>query len=145
MIKNLLIRLGLVVLFCALILSLPRLGALLTKRTSGQAEDRTPARLTSKAVYDQLKTVKDLELGVNLVDLGLIKEVRIEGDKVAITMLLTSPLCPYADILIYQIKQQVKKIGAVADVDVTIDLDTVWHPEMISKEGNERLKELYAD
>src|SRR5262245_54268783 len=60
---------------------------------------RLPDEMTEEGVRDALRDVIDPELGVNIVDLGLVYRILIEGDAVHITMTMTSPACPLRDYL----------------------------------------------
>lgn len=79
---------------------------------------------TNEQVWDALKTVYDPEIGINVVDLGLIYDVEIEGEKIHITHTLTSPACPLGPVINEQITQTV---GALPEVK-NIKIDVVWSP-----------------
>jgi len=76
-------------------------------------------------VITALRDVYDPELGINVVDLGLIKEVRIDNSDVTIDMIFTIPGCPLRDYMMSQIKETVESIEGVKSVTVNI-LDDVW-------------------
>ena len=62
-------------------------------------------RATELAILDALRTVVDPEIGMNVVELALIKQVILGKDQTEIKMILTTPFCPYAGALIQQIKE----------------------------------------
>ena len=87
-------------------------------------------------IREGLKEVIDPELGVNIVDLGLIYEIKTsDGDNnVEIKMTLTFPGCPAGPYIIAQVNQVVEDLEGVEDVDVEIVWDPAWSPEMMSEE-----------
>jgi len=78
------------------------------------------------AVINALRDVYDPELGINVVDLGLIKDVKIDNDEVTIDMIFTIPGCPLRDFMISQIKDTVESIEGVKSATINI-LDDVWN------------------
>ena len=86
-------------------------------------------------IREGLKEVIDPELGVNIVDLGLIYEIETADDSnVQIKMTLTFPGCPAGPYIIAQVHQVVEDLEGVEDVDVEIVWDPAWSPEMMSEE-----------
>ena len=85
---------------------------------------------TSDAVRKAIRAVKDPELNLNIVDIGLIYDVAVadEGD-VRVTMTLTSPGCPSGTEIIEQVKQVVGDMEGVRSVDVELVWDPYWTPE----------------
>lgn len=93
--------------------------------------------VTQDAVFEKLKNVIDPELFVNVVDLGLIYEIKVNEPREAdgqsksdvhIDMTMTSPACPAGPQLIGGAKQQVGALEGVGDVEVKIVLDPPGHP-----------------
>jgi len=87
-------------------------------------------------VIEVLKTIYDPEIPVNIYDLGLVYEVKIESSgRVAIVMTLTSPNCPVAEILPQKVQSMVGEVPGVTDVQVNLTWDPPWTtqklPEMI--------------
>lgn len=83
--------------------------------------------LTRDQVLDRLREVVDPEIGVSLVDLGLIRQVQVEDDHVHVEMLLTIPGCPLARYLVAQVENKVKAVAEGRRVDVQL-LDEPWDP-----------------
>jgi FeS assembly SUF system protein len=84
-------------------------------------------------IVDALKTVYDPEIPVNVYDLGLIYEVRVENnDTVYITMTLTNPNCPVADILPNDVKQAVEFIDEIKKVELKLVFEPEWNKDMMS-------------
>lgn len=96
--------------------------------------------MTEKEVWDALKKAIDFELGVDVVNLGLIYEVKvIDGKKVYIKMTLTTPTCPLANAIVADVYQKAKAIPGVEDVDIDITFDPPWSPDMMSPEARKLL------
>jgi metal-sulfur cluster biosynthetic enzyme len=94
--------------------------------------------VTKKEVLNVLEEVLDPELGISVVDLGLIYDVKVDKNKVKIKMTLTSPLCPLSNFLVENIKEKVKSLD-IKDVDVEIVFDPPWTPEKMSKRAKKIL------
>lgn len=90
-------------------------------------------------VWERLKKINDPELGVSLVGLGLIYDVRAEDGEVEIDMTLTRVGCPMADQIVKEIKEETMKIGGVKSVLVEIVWDPPWSVEMMSEEVRSEL------
>ncbi|MBN3034882.1 MAG: SUF system Fe-S cluster assembly protein [Bacteroidales bacterium] len=85
-------------------------------------------------VIDTLRTVFDPEIPVNIYDLGLVYDVRIDDDfKVYILMTLTSPNCPVAESLPAEVHEKVSKLEGVAGVSVDITFEPPWDQTMMSE------------
>lgn len=87
-----------------------------------------------------LATIKDPEIDFTIVELGLIRRVEIEDDKVLITMIFTSPFCPLADLIVSQIKQKIGSVNGVREVGVVIDRTVIWDWSMMTEEGKKKLQ-----
>jgi metal-sulfur cluster biosynthetic enzyme len=87
------------------------------------------------AVYAQLKQVFDPEIPVNIVDLGLIYDVKLEGDVCTVTMTLTSQGCPEAKTIPDVVKRRVGSIQGVSQTQVNVVWEPAWSPHRISAEG----------
>lgn len=79
-------------------------------------------------VIEALKQVYDPELFLDVWFMGLIYEIAIDSDRVAIKMTLTSPLCPAGPSLVEEIKEKVLNLEGVSSVDVSIVFDPPWEP-----------------
>lgn len=97
--------------------------------------------LTVELVRRLLRTVIDPELGVNIVDLGLVYEVAIDEDagKVAIEMTLTTPGCPLSGFLDDQIRGCLAQLPQVREVSIELVWEPAWYPEMMSEAARETL------
>jgi metal-sulfur cluster biosynthetic enzyme len=93
--------------------------------TAGAAVD-PQARAIELAILDGLRTVVDPEIGMNVVELALIKQIILGNDQTEIKMILTTPFCPYAGSMIQQVKEATEEV-VEHDVKVTL-LAERWDP-----------------
>lgn len=85
-------------------------------------------------VRENLRTVNDPELEVNIVDLGLIYGIEIDDSKVTVKMTLTSPACPLGGVIQAQAHQAVQKLPWVKDVKVELVWSPKWDPKTMASE-----------
>lgn len=99
--------------------------------------------IAEEKIRESLKDVIDPELFVNIVDLGLIYDIRQqeepEGTDVEIDMTMTSPACPAGPQLIAQSKMVVKQLPGVSDCEVRIVMDPPWTPDKMTEEARDSL------
>ncbi len=87
-------------------------------------------------IVNILKNVYDPEIPVNIYDLGLIYDIETDDqNRVKITMTLTAPNCPVADILPVEIKEKVGDIPGVSEVEINLVFDPPWDQSMMSEEA----------
>ncbi len=87
---------------------------------------------TIETIRKALRSVRDPELNLNVVDLGLIYDVVLEDEaNVRIIMTLTSPGCPAGDEITRDVRDTVQNLDGVASVDVEIVWEPYWTPERI--------------
>ena len=86
-------------------------------------------------MLDVLKQVIDPELHMNIVDLGLVYDVRQDQDVIEVNMTLTSPGCPYGPYLIHGVKQALLPLRDVEDVNINIVWDPPWGPDQMTEEA----------
>jgi FeS assembly SUF system protein len=85
-------------------------------------------------VVDALKTVYDPEIPVDIYELGLVYGVDVREDgQVEITMTLTSPLCPVAGSLPFEVKQAAERVDGVAEAHVELTFDPPWTKDRMSE------------
>lgn len=87
---------------------------------------------TEKEIREALKGVKDPELGLDLVVLGLIYDIEVEGDHVDAVISLTSPMCPVAGEIVENVKQTIEGVDGVESADVELTFDPPWTPDRIN-------------
>jgi metal-sulfur cluster biosynthetic enzyme len=95
--------------------------------------------LNQDTMYESLKQIYDPEVGVNIVDMGLIYSLDIEENKVNITMTLTSPGCPAGPQILSQVDSALKALEGVDDVDIKVVWSPPWTPDMLSEEARDQL------
>jgi len=96
--------------------------------------------LTRELLYEALRKCYDPEIPVNIVDLGLIYDVRHDAEgNVAVKMTLTTQGCPSALAIPEQVKQQIAAIPEVRDVNVEVVWEPAWNPSMISAAARQQL------
>ena len=74
--------------------------------------------VTEKDVMEKLKTVIDPHTGISLVEMGLIKRVKVKEERVSIKMTLTTPACPMAQMLVEQIRSAAASVKGIKKVEV---------------------------
>ena len=88
--------------------------------------------VTEKEIEKALKGVKDPELGIDLVVLGLIYDIEVEDGDVKMIMSLTSPMCPVAGEIVEQAKEAILAVDGVETADVELTFDPPWSPERMN-------------
>lgn len=96
---------------------------------------------TREQILSALESVIDPEIGLNIVDLGLIYDLRIEGRTVNIVFTLTTPGCPMQYTMAAGIRQAVIALASVGDCTVELVWEPPWNPSMISDKGRAFLSE----
>ena len=87
--------------------------------------------VTEADVRKTLRKVKDPEMNLDLVVLGLIYDIRIDGPRVEVTMSLTSPACPVAGQILDSAREAVEAMDGVEEAEVELTFDPPWTPERI--------------
>jgi metal-sulfur cluster biosynthetic enzyme len=87
--------------------------------------------VTEDQVRKALRKVKDPELKIDLVVLGLIYDIRIDGSRVDVTMSLTSPACPVAGEIVHQAREAVEGVEGVEEANVELTFSPPWTAERI--------------
>ena len=98
-----------------------------------------PAGLTEDQVLDALRNVFDPELGINIVDLGLVYAVKIDNGVVHIEYTLTTMGCPIGPLIEQQMQQLLATVPGVDGVEAEMVLRPPWSPEMMSEEAKAAL------
>jgi metal-sulfur cluster biosynthetic enzyme len=91
-------------------------------------------RLTEEQIREALRDVIDYEIGIDVVSLGLIYDVKVdESNNVKVLMTLTTPMCPLGPMIMSDVERKVKELGA-NEVEVELTFDPPWSPEMMDPE-----------
>jgi metal-sulfur cluster biosynthetic enzyme len=88
----------------------------------------TPVR---KQIANILRRVDDPELGINIVDLGLVYDLRFDEGRVDIDLTMTTPACPLSDHIVRQVETLMDRVGGIETVDVDIVWEPAWSPAMM--------------
>lgn len=96
---------------------------------------------TEEAVREELREVIDPELGINIVDLGLIYDITADGEGVHVLMTLTTPGCPLHGVFRELVTEAAAKVDGVAeeDVDVELTFEPPWNKDKMSDEAKAEL------
>jgi metal-sulfur cluster biosynthetic enzyme len=95
---------------------------------------------TKDDVLEGLKNVYDPEIGVNIVDLGLVYDADIaEGGDVLVTMTLTSLGCPLGPVIVQEVNNALKDLPGIGETDVKLVWSPPWSPELMSEEAKDEL------
>jgi len=97
------------------------------------------APVTEDQVYEALKQCFDPEIPVNVVDLGLIYDVKIIDDWVGVKMTLTTPGCGMSGMIAQDVRNRVLRLPGVKGADVRIVWEPAWTPERMSADARKRL------
>ena len=111
---------------------------------AAEAPATAPASPTMTTTYDDVREtirneVYDPELGLNIVDLGLVYDIDVHDNKADITMTLTSPGCPVGPELITNTRRALSRFEDLEEVDIKLVFSPPWHPSMMSEEAKDEL------
>ncbi len=95
--------------------------------------------VSQKEIIDKLRQCLDPELGINIIDLGLVYGISIENSHVNVLMTLTTPGCPLDSYFVRDITSKLKTIKGIADVSVELTFDPLWSPTKMSEESKDLL------
>ena len=100
----------------------------------------TASTTLDPGLCDCLRDVLDPEIGLNIVDLGLVIEARQSTEEVAVKLTLTSRACPLGELVIADVRERIAATyPTVARVNVDLVWDPVWTPDLITDRGYELL------
>jgi probable FeS assembly SUF system protein SufT len=110
----------------------------LTPSSGAHDEEKPVAAFSESMVWDQLKTVFDPEIPVNIVDLGLIYSCQITElergqKKIDVRMSMTAPGCGMGNVLKADIENKLSRLPQVKAVNVEVVFDPPWHPGLMSE------------
>ena len=92
-----------------------------------------------KEVLEILKKVDDPEIGISVVDMGFIDSIKLEKGRLEVEMLLTTPFCPMANVIVSSVKSSLESSKKFKSVEVHINFDKQWTPERMSNEAKHAL------
>ncbi len=96
-----------------------------------------------ESVFAALRQVRDPELLVNVVDLGLVYEVKVEEaagkSNVSVLMTMTTPACPYAPQLLQEVRDTLAALAGAGEVKVELTLKPPWTPDRMTEDARDEL------
>ena len=99
----------------------------------------TQAMVTQEEVREALKNVYDPEIPINVVDLGLIYDVKVTSGDVYVQMTLTAPGCGMGPFIAQQAEWAIADIDGVENVQIELVFEPAWTPDLISEEARAKL------
>ena len=90
--------------------------------------------ITEEEVFDLLKNIIDPELNQNIVDLGLIYNVKVKDDEIYVLMTLTTPACPVGPELMEQVRFTLQTMPGIRSVDFELTFDPMWGIDMVNED-----------
>ena len=95
--------------------------------------------VTEEDVLDVLNTTTDPELGIGIVDLGLVARCAVSEDYVRIAIRTTTPRCPFQPFIMMEAHRRLLLMDGVSGAEVEIDNSVPWRPQLMSEDAKERL------
>ncbi|MCL4451817.1 MAG: metal-sulfur cluster assembly factor [Candidatus Thermoplasmatota archaeon] len=95
--------------------------------------------VTKEEILNALQAVSDPEIGMDIVNLGLVYEVQINGDKVYIKMTMTAPTCPVTPWILAEAQRVVENLEGVEAADVELVWEPPWNPSLMTDYAKEQL------
>lgn len=100
-----------------------------------------PAMPTEEDVREALRSVDDPEVGINIVDLGLVYRVGVARDYVRVEMTMTTPACPMGEVITDHVR---RAVGALLPDGVGVDVELVWDPIWTPDRMSESAKQTFG-
>ena len=101
----------------------------------------TPTGIENQ-IIESLRKVIDPDLGVNIVDLGFVREVVVDGMQASLDVTLTNPFCPLTSVIEDQMRNELVGQGLLEDFEVSWVFDPPWCPDQVSEEGRKQLRSI---
>ena len=95
--------------------------------------------VTEEQVLSELNKTADPELGIGIVDLGLVARCDVDGDYVRIAIRTTTPRCPFQPFIMMEAHRKLLGLNGIKGAEVEISNETPWHPGMMSETARDRL------
>jgi metal-sulfur cluster biosynthetic enzyme len=92
-----------------------------------------------ETILDALRTVKDPELNINVVDLGLVYTIQTHEDQVDVEMTLTSPACPAGPEILHNAVRALEALDGVAKANVRLVMSPAWSPDKMSDAARDEM------
>lgn len=94
---------------------------------------------TETSVREALRDVTDPEVGLNVVDLGLVYAIEIQPGIVRVEMTMTTPACPMGSMIVDDARDRIRALAPGAEVDVKLVWDPPWSPALMSADAKRHL------
>ena len=107
--------------------------------TSTQTAKALEPAVTEQDIWNQLRQCYDPEIPLNIVDLGLVYDIVMDGSKIDVRMTLTSPGCHLGGQIAGDVQSKILALEQVEEANVQLVWDPPWHQSMISAEGRKKL------
>ncbi|MDP3235762.1 MAG: metal-sulfur cluster assembly factor [Myxococcales bacterium] len=101
--------------------------------------DTSPSTRLHEASLEALRAVIDPEVGLNVVDLGLVYGVEVVGADVHVRLTMTTPACPLGEQIVRDAEDHLRALDGVDEVTVELVWEPAWSPERLSPAGKEQL------
>jgi len=110
---------------------------------TGQSIDKDKIK---EKIIEALRTVYDPEIPVNVYDLGLVYDIQVTDDlKAKVRLGVTAPGCPVTMQIAYMAEEAIRQhVPELKDVEVELDMETLWDPRRVTEEGRKLLMELFG-
>ena len=95
--------------------------------------------VTEEEVLEELNKTADPELGIGIVDLGLVANCQISDDYVRVASRTTTPRCPFQPFIMMEAHRKLLNVNGIKGAEVEISNETPWHPEMMTDHARDRL------
>lgn len=113
---------------------------LITINREREAKEAGDIKITEEMILEKLKEVIDPEIGIDVVNLGLIYELKVNPDNtVYVKMTMTTPGCPLTMWILRAVEDKILEIPGVRDAEIELTFDPPWTPDKISPEYKKRL------
>lgn len=113
---------------------------LITINREREVKEAGDVEITEDMILEKLKEVVDPEIGIDVVNLGLIYELKVNPDNtVYVKMTMTTPGCPLTMWILRAVEDKILEIPGVKDAEIELTFDPPWTPDMISPEYKKRL------
>ncbi len=132
---------GVLLAFAGMVMFLLPRGYLFVRNLKGSSVSVSSPYPDEMSLRELLKTVKDPETDLSVVDMGLIRDIVVSNEGVVtVKMIFTTPECPYNWYLRRQIKDTLELVSSVSRVQVIIEKRVVWDPSLMTETGRAWLK-----
>ena len=93
-----------------------------------------PAVPTADAIRDVLRSVVDPEVGLNVVDLGLVYGIDVSAERIGVRLTMTTPACPLGDTITESAREAIRAAAPeIPDIEIELVWDPPWNPDMMSE------------